>query len=80
MADFSKWSRENLEAMAGEMLQALIRAQDWIERDEGVHGRSFGVGNEVRECLGKVNSVGHVHAWRKSMDGGTYVCDCGAWK
>lgn len=54
VADFSKWSRESLEALAVEMLQALIRAQDWIERDEGLHGRAFGVGNEVRNVLNKI--------------------------
>ena len=51
MADFSKWSRENLEAVAADMLAALRRANAWIEVDEGTHGRNFGTGNEVRELI-----------------------------
>jgi len=57
MAKFSEWSRENLEAVAAEMLSALLRAQQWIERDEQTHGRSFGVGNEVREVITKVEAT-----------------------
>lgn len=33
------------------MLQALRRALDWIDRDERTHGRTFGVGNEVRDVI-----------------------------
>ena len=55
MADFSTWSRANLESVAAEMLEALLRAQDWIERDEETHGRPFGVGNQVRDVVFKVN-------------------------
>jgi hypothetical protein len=25
-------------------------------------------------------SLSHVHSWKRSIDGGTYVCDCGAWQ
>jgi hypothetical protein len=56
MAKFSEWSRENLESVAAEMLAALLRAQQWIERDEQTHGRSFGVGNEVREVIAKAEA------------------------
>lgn len=55
MARFKEWQRENLESMAEEMLAALLRAQQWIERDEETHGRPFGVGNEVREIIQKVS-------------------------
>ena len=51
MADFSQWSRENLEAVANDMLHALLQAQQWVERDEEVHGRTFGVGNSIRHVL-----------------------------
>jgi len=53
VARFKEWSRENLESVAEEMLAALLRAQQWIERDEQTHGRPFGVGNEVREVVSK---------------------------
>jgi hypothetical protein len=56
MAEFSEWSRENLEAVAAEMLSALLRAQQWIERDEQTHGRAFGVGNKVREVIAKAEA------------------------
>jgi len=55
MARFKEWSRENLETVAAEMLAALLRAQQWIERDEETHGRPFGVGNEVREVIQKAS-------------------------
>jgi hypothetical protein len=55
MARFTEWSRDNLESVAEEMLAALLRAQQWIERDEETHGRPFGVGNEVREIIQKVS-------------------------
>lgn len=55
MARFKEWSRDNLESVAEEMLAALLRAQQWIERDEETHGRHFGVGNEVREVIKKAS-------------------------
>ena len=58
MADFSKWSRKNLEAVAVEMLAALRRANAWIEVDERTHGRNFGTGNEVREVIAKAEQIG----------------------
>jgi len=58
MADFSKWSRENLEAVAADMLAALLRSRQWIARDEMMHGRSFGVGNEVREAIARAEQIG----------------------
>lgn len=51
MADFSKWRRENLEAVAAEMLAALIRARDWIEVDERQNGRISMTGNGVRAAI-----------------------------
>lgn len=56
MADFSKWSRANLESVANDMLAALLRAEDWIKRDEQAHGRPFGCGNEVREAIDKATA------------------------
>ena len=32
-----------------------------------------------RRCASETE-VEHVHDYRKSLDGGTYVCSCGAWK
>ncbi len=57
MADFSKWSRDNLESVANEMLQVLLRAKDWVERDESTHGRQFGTGNEVRKTVLRVEDI-----------------------
>jgi len=56
MADFSKWSRANLESVANDMLAALLRAEDWIRRDEQTHGRPFGTGNEIREVIEKATA------------------------
>lgn len=40
-------SREDADRLAA----ALVRAEEWIHRDETAHGRNFGVGNEAREAL-----------------------------
>ena len=51
MADFKLWDRASLESVAEEMLNALLSALGWIERDEETHGRNFGVGNSIRAAL-----------------------------
>lgn len=57
MTDFSKWSRKDLEALAAEMLAALLRARDWIEYDEYARDRSD-TGNEVRKVIAKAEQIG----------------------
>jgi hypothetical protein len=57
MADFSKWSRQNLEAVAAEMLSALLRAEKWIRVDERMHNRPSNAGNEVREVIAKAERI-----------------------
>ena len=67
MADFSKWSRANLEAVANDMLAALLRAEDWIRRDEHAHGRPFGTGNEVRDAIAKATAHNATKAERSDV-------------
>ena len=33
------------------MLNALFRAHQWVNRDEVMHGREFGTGNEIRDAI-----------------------------
>lgn len=35
-------------------------------------------GNEIDS--GTFVATEHVHDWRRSIDGGTETCDCGAWR
>lgn len=58
MAVFSKWSREDLEAVAAQMLSALLRAEKWIRVDERMHNRPSSAGNEVREVIAKAEQIG----------------------
>ena len=38
-----------------EMLEAVEQALQYVEADEAVHGRKFGVGNTLRDVLAKAN-------------------------
>ena len=55
MVESARVSR--LRDAAPQMLMALNRALDWIARDEEMHGRRFGVGNEVREAIERATGV-----------------------
>jgi len=43
--------KKRLQIAAPKLLAALVRAHDWIQRDEETHGRTFGVGNEIRDAI-----------------------------
>lgn len=76
MTDFSTWSRDNLERVAGELLAALLRAHDWIQRDEQTHGRTFGIGNEARDVIEKATGIrpqSAIESFRQDYDRGDGV-------
>jgi len=47
----SAHGKRRVQLAGPKMLAALRRAHDWIQRDEETHGRTFGVGNEVRDAI-----------------------------
>ena len=51
--------RKKLEAVAAEMLSALVRAEKWIRVDERMHNRPSSAGNEVREVIAKAERIGN---------------------
>jgi len=44
-------SKRKTEAESDVILKALLRAHEWINRDEMTHGRAFGTGNEIRDAI-----------------------------
>jgi hypothetical protein len=44
-------SKRKAEVAFSVMLKALLRAHEWINRDEMTHGRTFGTGNEIRDAI-----------------------------
>jgi len=44
-------AKRRIQLAAPKLLAALQRAHDWIQRDEETHGRTFGVGNEIRDAI-----------------------------
>lgn len=47
----AEYNKRRVQLAGPRLLAALERALNWIERDEMVHGRLFGVGNECRDAI-----------------------------
>lgn len=59
-----------------------IRVSDNVSKLSNIMGwHKWKGGHICSNCVEKLEKSGKsIHTWEMSMDGGTYICKCGAWK